>query len=266
MFNGSGFARCESKAGGVHTTFLNNWLGTGTRNIGGPAYDYNTASGNFESYAQLLTRPPALGGSVFAVENGCITNGLLDPLANATLAVSAADYQNFGAAGPYVASVYTPVAGGKSYLSYVNGWQLGHLLSPGGANSRGRLGLYYELFAQLANYTGCSVQGSPLITMDVGGAGPVADFVGLLNNPAARGGPIVHLVLAASDHVQVKIYDLAGRRVRNLLDARLPAGERDLVWDGMEDGGQRARPGIYFTRVHYMSGRLSNVLKTTLLR
>jgi flagellar hook assembly protein FlgD len=35
------------------------------------------------------------------------------------------------------------------------------------------------------------------------------------------------------------VYDVLGRRVRTLVDARMKAGDHDVVWDGRDDAGPR---------------------------
>ena len=48
--------------------------------------------------------------------------------------------------------------------------------------------------------------------------------------------------------VSAVVYDLSGRRVR-VLEESLPfAGSYEFVWDGMDDDGRPARPGIYLVR------------------
>ncbi len=55
--------------------------------------------------------------------------------------------------------------------------------------------------------------------------------------------------LAEPARVTIDIFDLAGRRVRGLADRTLPAGATVIPWDGREQGGARARPGVYFARL-----------------
>jgi hypothetical protein len=45
----------------------------------------------------------------------------------------------------------------------------------------------------------------------------------------------------------VKVCDLSGRLVRTLANGRLPAGEHRAVWDGRDEVGNPAAPGVYFT-------------------
>jgi hypothetical protein len=56
-------------------------------------------------------------------------------------------------------------------------------------------------------------------------------------------------------HATVSIHDLVGRRVRNLFDGDLEAGERWVAWDGRDDNGNRVRPGVYFARVNHPGTR-----------
>ncbi len=55
--------------------------------------------------------------------------------------------------------------------------------------------------------------------------------------------------VAAPSRVMLRVYDLAGRVVRTLVDGDVEAGEHKVVWDGTTDGGQRAASGVYFVRM-----------------
>jgi subtilisin family serine protease len=50
-------------------------------------------------------------------------------------------------------------------------------------------------------------------------------------------------------HVSFALYNVAGQRVKTLLDDNTPAGYRTLVWDGTDENGVKAAAGIYFYRV-----------------
>ncbi len=49
--------------------------------------------------------------------------------------------------------------------------------------------------------------------------------------------------------VTVTVFDVAGRKVRDLLDEVLPAGGHEVRWRGQDDKGRAAATGIYFLRV-----------------
>ncbi len=67
-------------------------------------------------------------------------------------------------------------------------------------------------------------------------------------NPAVRSAAL-RLSLAREGAVKVAVYDLAGRRVRTLLDSVQPAGTRVLTWDGRSDTGVRLAAGVYVVRM-----------------
>ncbi|MBM4131623.1 hypothetical protein FJ250_11460 [bacterium] len=77
----------------------------------------------------------------------------------------------------------------------------------------------------------------------------------------------VGLTLARSGRAELAVYDLRGRRVRQLLDAQLAAGPHaDLVtWDGLDDGGLALPSGAYVLRLA-VDGRSAGARKVTLLR
>jgi hypothetical protein len=72
-------------------------------------------------------------------------------------------------------------------------------------------------------------------------------FHGARPNPFA-GTTDLHFSLAAPARVQLTVHDVAGRRVRVLADAGLPAGFHQLPWDGRSDAGGAAASGVYFAR------------------
>jgi hypothetical protein len=66
-------------------------------------------------------------------------------------------------------------------------------------------------------------------------------------NPSAAG-ISARLTLAAPARVEACVFDLAGRRVR-LLDRGMRSGAYELRWDGRDESGMRAGPGVYMLRV-----------------
>jgi hypothetical protein len=62
----------------------------------------------------------------------------------------------------------------------------------------------------------------------------------------ARSDVELRFTLAAPSRVRLTVCDIAGRRVRELLDGPLAAGEQVVAWDGRADDGVRVRPGTYF--------------------
>lgn len=59
---------------------------------------------------------------------------------------------------------------------------------------------------------------------------------------------LVRLVDAAP--LTVRVFDLAGRRVRTLFAGEQGGGSFAVAWDGTDAAGRRAPPGIYLFRVH----------------
>ena len=49
--------------------------------------------------------------------------------------------------------------------------------------------------------------------------------------------------------VSLRIYDVQGRLVTTLADARLPAGRHDLTWTGKNTNGEAVAAGVYFARL-----------------
>ncbi len=52
--------------------------------------------------------------------------------------------------------------------------------------------------------------------------------------------------LGASSRLELKIFDLHGRSIRNLLSDRIEPGEHLVAWDGRNESGKMVDPGIYY--------------------
>ena len=65
-----------------------------------------------------------------------------------------------------------------------------------------------------------------------------------------RASTAISFDLTAQTSVDAAVYDVSGRQVRSIaVSAALPPGESNLEWDGRDDAGSKAGPGIYFLRV-----------------
>lgn len=64
----------------------------------------------------------------------------------------------------------------------------------------------------------------------------------------------ISYMIPAACWVQVSIYDVSGRLVRNVLKGSLPAGCHDVVWDGRDETGLLVPAGVYFCRMATPAG------------
>jgi hypothetical protein len=55
--------------------------------------------------------------------------------------------------------------------------------------------------------------------------------------------------LPASGKASLTVYDITGRKVRELISGVLPAGKSTAVWDGRDDSGRTVSSGVYFSRL-----------------
>jgi flagellar hook capping protein FlgD len=94
----------------------------------------------------------------------------------------------------------------------------------------------------------CVVELADVVGLD----GPVAQLHGLQQNSPNPFGVLttIRFDLARQDPVSLRIYDVAGRLVRTLLNGtRMEAGEHRASWDGRNDDGTQAQAGVYFYRL-----------------
>jgi hypothetical protein len=54
--------------------------------------------------------------------------------------------------------------------------------------------------------------------------------------------------------VKLAVYNVSGRVVRTLVDAVVPPGRRDFVWNGVDDTGRPVSAGVYFVRCESEAG------------
>ena len=64
--------------------------------------------------------------------------------------------------------------------------------------------------------------------------------------------------------ITLHVYDITGRKVRTLINGRLPAGSHEVLWDGRDDTGQWVASGVYIYRLQ--AGKFSQSRKMLLLR
>ncbi len=70
--------------------------------------------------------------------------------------------------------------------------------------------------------------------------------------------------LGEPGHARLEIFDLMGRKVCSLLDAALPAGRHEIVWQGVDDAGRTVASGGYHVRL--TAGGKTQTRKLTLLK
>jgi hypothetical protein len=75
---------------------------------------------------------------------------------------------------------------------------------------------------------------------------------------------VLEFVLPQASVVRLDVYDLRGRKLIDLADGPLPAGNHRLVWDGRDDGDRAVASGTYVARLNV--GSRSTSRKIVLVR
>jgi len=102
---------------------------------------------------------------------------------------------------------------------------------------------------------------------DIGEGTIVPDDKVLLQNYPNPFNPIttINFTLPSAGKMNISIYDIRGRLVRNLVDNHsYTAGTHTLTWNGIDNHKQKLSSGIYFCRLH--SSNVSVFRKLTLLK
>lgn len=179
--------------------------------------------------------------------------------------------QGFSARLTWNAAVVQPV--GATASPWLVG-QNGLLLSPGpgkvdaallGARETGMLGdvelamVTFQAIAsgnpdiRLASVVARDASNRPVATaVAVAGVDPAAPGATALGAPwpnPARGATTLVFGLARPGPVELSIYGVDGRRVKLLAQGVREAGEYRLPWDGTDERGRAAAPGVYYARL-----------------
>jgi len=74
----------------------------------------------------------------------------------------------------------------------------------------------------------------------------------------------IHFILPQTQTANLRLYDVQGRLVRDLVDGVKQAGSNQVVWDGRDSSGRSVASGTYFARLE--SGGLTSVKSMVLVR
>jgi len=106
-------------------------------------------------------------------------------------------------------------------------------------------------------------------------------FTGVAGNPLDGIKPVVYSLASAypnplkdrsnikfglprSSHVEIEVYNIAGQRIKTLVNANLEAGYHSVYWNGRNDAGQRVANGVYVYRMN--SGSFQATKKLLILK
>ena len=248
FIQGDGFGQSEKATGGIdpsHTQFMTDKLGLVFRNP-----SYQSISGNTNGCADILTTTNLTSSAdIYGVANSCTwSNDVYNR--NPAIAESAegAYYENAGLSGPYVSDVVKPATALRNWVAVTSGYNVLHLFSRYCDTDNGRLAYYYYMLNKVFGGI-CQITGAPAATLDTPqGNRAYTSFMKIGNSVMKQGTSFVHFGVAKPGRVQVSIYDVAGRKVRNLADRVFSAGEHTLQWDGTDDAGSKLARGVYFVR------------------
>jgi subtilisin family serine protease len=62
--------------------------------------------------------------------------------------------------------------------------------------------------------------------------------------------------LTNSGNVDLKIFNLRGELVCNLVDSELQSGRHEIIWNGLDSNGQQSASGTYFARLETPDGKI----------
>lgn len=105
------------------------------------------------------------------------------------------------------------------------------------------------------------------MTWDTPGQVPIPGMGPKLNGiklDPLGGGAMIEFMVPQAYEVQLAILDQHGHELRNLLDCMPLAGIYHIAWDGLDDDGDRVKPGRYSCR--FTAGDYEEIDRITLKR
>ncbi|MFM7231271.1 MAG: FlgD immunoglobulin-like domain containing protein [bacterium] len=248
FIQGDGFGQSEVAAAGIiasHGTFLTDRLGADFRNP-----SYQSISGNTNDCADILSTTSLTNNTdIYGVSNFCVwSNDVWQRNPAYAETIDAAFYENVGINGPYVSDVVKPATALRNWVAGTSGYEIEHLYSRYCDTNNGRLAYYYHMLNTVFGGI-CQITGAPSATLDTPqGNRAYTNFMKIGNSVMKQGTSSVRLSVAKAGRVQVSIYDVTGRKIRNLADKVFNAGEHTIMWDGSDDNGSKVARGVYFVR------------------
>jgi len=77
---------------------------------------------------------------------------------------------------------------------------------------------------------------------------------------------VIPLRVPDQSRVRIRIYDVTGRLVKELLNGDLISGGGELIWDGRGFDGEKVASGVYFLRMEVVDREFTEVRKLVLIR
>jgi len=96
------------------------------------------------------------------------------------------------------------------------------------------------------------------------GGVPAGEQLRLLGPSPGHGSVVLEMTVPRAEHVELTIYDVAGRAVRQLAGGTQLRGSWRVSWDGRDGSGGAAGSGVYFARMSWPGG--ARVARVVLLR
>jgi hypothetical protein len=247
---GDGFGQSEKQTGAIdaaHTAFLADKLGIIFRSP-----SYQSLSGNLNDCADLLTYSPYLTTTddIYGVSNLCLwSNDVFNRNPALPESQEGGHYEAVGLNFPYVSDVVKETDGLRPWVTATSGIDIEHLYGRYCDRDNGRLAYYYYMLKTVFAAQCPLLVGTAAPSLDTPQGGRAyTNFMKIGNSIMKQGTSYVRFSVAKAGRVQVSIYDVTGRKIRNLADRVFPAGEHSIQWDGSDDSGSKVARGVYFVR------------------
>lgn len=220
-------------------------------NAGSPDIQYCQVSNNYIGvYCSGTTATPVLRHNTFANNTGGV---YADTGADPDLGVGASGNNTFSTSNSY-------------YVANTNAWTVGAEYNYWSKATAPCLPNPSKIIGPVDSNPALCSNPNP-VSAAPGPATVAATPIGIVStspNPFNPSVIIKYGVPGAGSRVQMNIYDVQGKLVRELVNGQVPGGLHDVVWDGTNAHGDPVASSIYFLRMS--AGSLVNTRKLVLLK
>ena len=124
----------------------------------------------------------------------------------------------------------------------------------------------YEDDLQSSSIEDAGALGVSGLESQIGGEEQLLQLYSPAPNPFTQSTRFAYAVPGAGSRVEIGIYNVAGRQVRQLVSGFQASGRYEVSWDGRDNAGVQMSRGVYFIRAMVDGQRVSNAPRVILAR
>jgi hypothetical protein len=255
----------EGNTGASHQTWVNSFFNVDIAGAGAGT-NYREYAGN-PAVTANLTPHATISPTVYGVNNNCFTtNDVLSISSGGLGSIVSMRYPDTGTnPNPKIAGVYTPESGPHPGITIADGFDIQLMGLPTTLDLIGTNDYMWHVFTNVFGALNCLLAAGQPIGVGDNPNQALVNFLALRSENPFRGGKaLITFGITRKEKVELKVYDVAGRLVKTLVNREIEPGEHKVFWDGSSNDGRLVSRGVYFYQLRtptYVSQKKLAVLQ-----